>query len=166
MEIFNENSRYALQEHLHLITAPVQVIWGKQDQVVWPLTATFLDCRFSDNPKPACQTPFLPIKTLVSYRQTLLFAQVVDVSGASVIADALPGCKVDLLENCGHSVAMEKPCRTARLILEFIISQQDARGGAKKSSWARVENTSASRALCLCLLQHPRLLFPHFAQNK
>lgn len=34
MEIFNENSRYALQEHLHLITAPLQVIWGKQDQVV------------------------------------------------------------------------------------------------------------------------------------
>lgn len=58
----------------------------------------------------------------------------VDVSGASVIAGVLPGCKVDLLENCGHSVAMEKPCRTARLILEFIISQQDARGGAKKSS--------------------------------
>lgn len=33
MEIVGENSRYALQEHLHLITAPLQVIWGKQDQV-------------------------------------------------------------------------------------------------------------------------------------
>lgn len=35
MEIFTEDSRYALQEHLHLITAPLQVIWGKQDQVVY-----------------------------------------------------------------------------------------------------------------------------------
>ncbi|KAM6981717.1 monoacylglycerol lipase ABHD6b isoform 1-T1 [Tautogolabrus adspersus] len=91
MEIVGEKSRYALQEHLHLITAPLQVIWGKQDQVV-------------------------------------------DVSGATVIAEVLPGCRVDLLENCGHSVVMERPCRTAKLILEFIIMQQDARGGTKKSS--------------------------------
>lgn len=33
MELVGEKSRYALQEHLHLITAPLQVIWGKQDQV-------------------------------------------------------------------------------------------------------------------------------------
>ncbi len=33
MEIVGEKSRYALHEHLHLITAPLQVIWGKQDQV-------------------------------------------------------------------------------------------------------------------------------------
>ncbi|KAF0036150.1 hypothetical protein F2P81_011462 [Scophthalmus maximus] len=91
MEIVDEKSRYALQDHLHLITAPLQVIWGKQDQVV-------------------------------------------DVSGAAVIAEALPGCRVDLLENCGHSVVMERPCRTAKLLLEFIILQQDARGGTKKAS--------------------------------
>ncbi|KAI9530553.1 Alpha beta hydrolase [Dissostichus eleginoides] len=90
MEIVGEPSRYALQEHLHLITAPLQVIWGKKDQVV-------------------------------------------DVSGAAVIAEVLPGCRVDLLENCGHSVVMERPCRTAKLILEFIILQQDTRGGTKKS---------------------------------
>ncbi|KAF3860610.1 hypothetical protein F7725_000865 [Dissostichus mawsoni] len=88
--IVGEPSRYALQEHLHLITAPLQVIWGKKDQVV-------------------------------------------DVSGAAVIAEVLPGCRVDLLENCGHSVVMERPCRTAKLILEFIILQQDTRGGTKKS---------------------------------
>lgn len=34
MEIVGETSRYALQEHLHLITAPLQVIWGKKDQVI------------------------------------------------------------------------------------------------------------------------------------
>ncbi|XP_017161110.1 monoacylglycerol lipase ABHD6b isoform X3 [Poecilia reticulata] len=91
MEIIGEKSRYALQEHLHLITSPLQVIWGKQDQVV-------------------------------------------DVSGATVIAELVPGCKVDLLDNCGHSVVMEKPCRTAKLILEFIILQQNAGSGTKKSS--------------------------------
>uniref|UniRef100_A0A8C2X3E8 acylglycerol lipase n=1 Tax=Cyclopterus lumpus TaxID=8103 RepID=A0A8C2X3E8_CYCLU len=90
MEIVAEPSRYALQEHLHLIKAPLQVIWGKKDQVV-------------------------------------------DVSGAAVIAEVLPGCRVDLLENCGHSVAMERPSRTAKLILEFIILQQDARGESKIS---------------------------------
>lgn len=63
-----------------------------------------------------------------------VFVQVVDVSGAAVIAEVLPGCRVDLLDNCGHSVVMERPCRTAKLILEFIILQQDARGGTKKSS--------------------------------
>uniref|UniRef100_H3DKL3 acylglycerol lipase n=1 Tax=Tetraodon nigroviridis TaxID=99883 RepID=H3DKL3_TETNG len=90
MEIIEEKSRYALQEHLHLISAPLQVIWGKQDQVV-------------------------------------------DISGATVIKEVLPQCKVDVLENCGHSVVMERPRRTARLILEFIILQQDARSGTKKS---------------------------------
>uniref|UniRef100_A0A4W5Q5R7 Abhydrolase domain containing 6, acylglycerol lipase b n=1 Tax=Hucho hucho TaxID=62062 RepID=A0A4W5Q5R7_9TELE len=91
MEILGENSRYALQEHLQLITAPLQVIWGKQDQVV-------------------------------------------DVSGAVVVAEALPGCRVDLLENCGHSVVMERPRRTAKLIMEFIISLGTTSGTIKKRS--------------------------------
>lgn len=38
MEIVEEKSRYALQEHLHLITAPLQVIWGKQDQVIFGIS--------------------------------------------------------------------------------------------------------------------------------
>ncbi|KAK1875040.1 Monoacylglycerol lipase abhd6-B, partial [Dissostichus eleginoides] len=32
MEIVGEKSRHSLQESLHLITSPVQVIWGKEDQ--------------------------------------------------------------------------------------------------------------------------------------
>ncbi|MCI4387434.1 hypothetical protein PGIGA_G00073920 [Pangasianodon gigas] len=50
--------------------------------------------------------------------------QVVDVSGACLLTEALPSCRVDVLENCGHSVVMERPRRTAKLILDFIISQQ------------------------------------------
>ncbi|KAG9335140.1 hypothetical protein JZ751_005612 [Albula glossodonta] len=81
MKIVEEDSRHCLHDNMHLITAPMQVIWGKQDQVV-------------------------------------------DVSGASVLAEALPGCQVELLENCGHSVVMERPRKTAKLIMDFIITQQ------------------------------------------
>ncbi|KAI5095771.1 monoacylglycerol lipase ABHD6, partial [Silurus meridionalis] len=81
MEIMKEKSKYALNEHMHLITTPLQIIWGKQDQVV-------------------------------------------DVSGACLLAEALPNCRVDLLENCGHSVVMERPRHTAKLLVEFLISQK------------------------------------------
>ena len=33
LEIVGEKSRHSLQENLHLITARLQVIWGKHDQV-------------------------------------------------------------------------------------------------------------------------------------
>lgn len=55
--------------------------------------------------------------------------QVLDVSGASVLADTLPGCQVDLLDNCGHSVVMERPRKAAHLIMDFI-----TRGSSKKLS--------------------------------
>lgn len=46
--------------------------------------------------------------------------QVLDVSGASVLAGAIPDCHVYILENCGHSVVVERPRKTANLILEFL----------------------------------------------
>lgn len=63
MEIMGENSKYALHDHIQQITTPLQIIWGKQDQVV-------------------------------------------DVSGAALLNEALPVSRVDLLDNCGHSVVM------------------------------------------------------------
>lgn len=33
MAIMGENSKYALHEHIQHITTPLQIIWGKQDQV-------------------------------------------------------------------------------------------------------------------------------------
>ncbi|XP_018600037.1 monoacylglycerol lipase ABHD6 [Scleropages formosus] len=89
MEIVGINSRHSLHENMHMITAPVQVIWGKQDQVL-------------------------------------------DVSGASALAEALPGCQVELLDNCGHSVVMERPRKTAKLILDFMIAQQNANSATSK----------------------------------
>ncbi|XP_068605001.1 monoacylglycerol lipase abhd6-B [Brachionichthys hirsutus] len=75
--ILGEKSRHSLQDTMHLITAPVQVIWGKQDRVV-------------------------------------------DVSGATVLQGALPNCQVVLLDDCGHSIAMERPRKAAKLIMDFI----------------------------------------------
>ncbi|XP_027859651.1 monoacylglycerol lipase abhd6-A-like [Xiphophorus couchianus] len=76
LEIVGEKSRHSLQQHLNLITAPLQVIWGKNDQIL-------------------------------------------DVSGAAVIQKALPHCQVDLLDNCGHAIALERPRKFANLVLDF-----------------------------------------------
>ncbi|XP_057175107.1 monoacylglycerol lipase ABHD6b [Triplophysa rosa] len=89
MEIMGENSKYALHDHMQQITTPLQIIWGKQDQVV-------------------------------------------DVSGAALLKEALPGSRVDLLDNCGHSVVMERPRQTAKLIFDFIISQQGTENASTK----------------------------------
>ncbi|XP_078105366.1 monoacylglycerol lipase abhd6-A-like [Sander vitreus] len=91
MEIVGEKSRHSLQENLHLITSPVQVIWGMEDQVV-------------------------------------------DVSGAAVLQAALPNCQVALLDNCGHSVALERPRKAAKLIVDFLSAQEVSDESTKKHS--------------------------------
>uniref|UniRef100_UPI0037E85BF1 monoacylglycerol lipase abhd6-A-like n=1 Tax=Semicossyphus pulcher TaxID=241346 RepID=UPI0037E85BF1 len=91
MEIVGEKSRHSLQENLHLIKTPAQVIWGKEDQVV-------------------------------------------DVSGATVLQASLPHCQVDLLEDCGHSVSLERPRKAANLIVDFLSAQQVSGENAKKLS--------------------------------
>lgn len=46
-------------------------------------------------------------------------SQILDVSGAAVIQKALPHCQVDLLDNCGHAIALERPRKFANLVLDF-----------------------------------------------
>ncbi|KAK2915456.1 monoacylglycerol lipase abhd6-A-like isoform X1 [Channa argus] len=91
MEILGEKSRHLLQERLHLITSPLQVIWGKEDRVL-------------------------------------------DASGADVLHAAVPGCKVELLDSCGHSVAMERPRKAAKLIMDFLSTQACNGDATKKHS--------------------------------
>lgn len=86
-----ENSRHSLQENLHHITVPVQVVWGQEDQVL-------------------------------------------HVSGAEVIAGALPGSQVALLDNCGHSVALERPRKLASLVCNFLSAQEESNGDVKKKN--------------------------------
>ncbi|XP_070696636.1 monoacylglycerol lipase abhd6-B-like [Pempheris klunzingeri] len=54
MEITGEKSRHSLQENLHLIRAPLQVIWGKEDQVVDVSGAAVLQAAL-----PHCQVALL-----------------------------------------------------------------------------------------------------------
>lgn len=91
LEIVKEKSRHALQENMSKISMPLQVIWGKQDQVL-------------------------------------------DVSGADVLAESVPSCHVELLENCGHSVVMERPRKTAKLLVEFLSSLNNRSTDNKKKT--------------------------------
>uniref|UniRef100_A0A8C6V0Y1 AB hydrolase-1 domain-containing protein n=1 Tax=Neogobius melanostomus TaxID=47308 RepID=A0A8C6V0Y1_9GOBI len=50
--------------------------------------------------------------------------QVLHVSGASVIAAALPHSQVALLDDCGHSVALERPRKLASVICSFLSTQE------------------------------------------
>nr|XP_057910876.1 monoacylglycerol lipase abhd6-B-like [Doryrhamphus excisus] len=90
MELVDEKSRYSLQENLHLITSPLQVLWGKQDKVL-------------------------------------------DVSGASVLEAAVPNCQVALIDNCGHTIALERPRKAAKLIMDFLTVQKADRDTEKHS---------------------------------
>ncbi|KAM9859089.1 monoacylglycerol lipase abhd6-B-like [Aulostomus maculatus] len=91
MEIVGEKSRHSLQENLRLLASPLQVIWGKEDQVL-------------------------------------------DVSGAAVLQAAVPSCQVSLLDNCGHSVALERPRKAAQLIMDFLTAQNVGIEDVKKLS--------------------------------
>ena len=50
------------------------------------------------------------------------------MSGASVIAAALPHSQVALLDDCGHSVSLERPRKLASLLCHFL-SQQEVSDG-------------------------------------
>ncbi|KAM5187552.1 monoacylglycerol lipase ABHD6 isoform 3-T11 [Callospermophilus lateralis] len=57
--------------------------------------------------------------------------QVLDVSGADMLAKSIANCQVELLENCGHSVVMERPRKTAKLIIDFFTSVHHADNNKK-----------------------------------
>ncbi|XP_068111042.1 monoacylglycerol lipase ABHD6 [Hyperolius riggenbachi] len=57
--------------------------------------------------------------------------QVLDVSGAEVLTSAIPGSQVEILENCGHSVVMERPRKTAKLMMDFLSSLQTTENNKK-----------------------------------
>ncbi|XP_049588955.1 monoacylglycerol lipase abhd6-A [Syngnathus scovelli] len=89
MELVAEKSRHSLQENLHLITSPLQVLWGKQDQVL-------------------------------------------DMSGASAVQAVVPHSQLFLLDNCGHTIALERPRQAARLVMDFLSAQEVDNKDVKK----------------------------------
>lgn len=44
------------------------------------------------------------------------------MSGADMLAKSIANSQVELLENCGHSVVMERPRKTAKLLVDFLAS--------------------------------------------
>uniref|UniRef100_F7GLY2 acylglycerol lipase n=1 Tax=Monodelphis domestica TaxID=13616 RepID=F7GLY2_MONDO len=48
--------------------------------------------------------------------------KILDVAGADILAKAIPQSQTVLLENCGHSVVMERPRKTASLLFDFLSS--------------------------------------------
>lgn len=91
----------------------------------WPGTAHWTDIIWL-----LCNTKLFSVRLCVWY----VILQVLDVSGASVLAEAVPGCQVHLLDNCGHTVVMERPRKSAQLIMDFIIAQQNTGNSTKKLS--------------------------------
>ncbi|XP_060622133.1 monoacylglycerol lipase ABHD6-like [Anolis sagrei] len=57
--------------------------------------------------------------------------QVLDVSGADILAKAIPDCQIQVLENCGHTVVVERPRKTAKLLLEFLARVQNMENNKK-----------------------------------
>uniref|UniRef100_A0AAV2MIW6 AB hydrolase-1 domain-containing protein n=1 Tax=Knipowitschia caucasica TaxID=637954 RepID=A0AAV2MIW6_KNICA len=58
--------------------------------------------------------------------------QVLHVSGASLIPAALPHTQVVLLQDCGHSLALERPRKLAMLVHNFL-SAQEGKDSSKKN---------------------------------
>ncbi|KAL1788484.1 Monoacylglycerol lipase ABHD6 [Sigmodon hispidus] len=57
--------------------------------------------------------------------------QVLDVSGADILAKFIANCQVELLENCGHSVMMEKPRKTDKIIDDYLASVHNTENNKK-----------------------------------
>ncbi|KAM6470395.1 monoacylglycerol lipase ABHD6 isoform 1-T5 [Liasis olivaceus] len=57
--------------------------------------------------------------------------QVLDVSGADILAKSILDAQVHILENCGHSIVVERPRKTAKLILDFLTTVQNAENNKK-----------------------------------
>lgn len=115
--MINKESVFLLHNSLHLITAPVQVIWGKEDQV-------------TINHKAAVWM----VQISISSSACLLY-QVLHVSGTAVLQAGLKNSKVEVLDNCGHAIALELPRRAADIIVDFLSAQEVKRKNAKKDPW-------------------------------
>lgn len=60
--------------------------------------------------------------------------QLLDVSGTTVVQAALPCSQVELLDNCGHNVPMERPRKSAKLIMDFMTACKFSINDDKKHS--------------------------------
>lgn len=64
-----------------------------------------------------------------------LNSQVLHMSGAAVLHAELKNSKVELLDNCGHAIALEKPRRAADILVDFLSKQEVKGKKEKKDPW-------------------------------
>ena len=48
--------------------------------------------------------------------------QILDVSAVDIIREKVKNCQVEILSSCGHAITLERPWKSAKLILKFINS--------------------------------------------
>lgn len=124
MQLFACNDTFAMRQQLKSIQES-SLLHAESGTLQPPCPVPRQDCVCIPAPR-LCWTPagFLqcPAKPMSDCGSDCFFpvTQVLDVSGASVLASAIPDCHVYILENCGHSVVVERPRKTANLILEFL----------------------------------------------
>lgn len=59
------------------------------------------------------------------------------MSGAAVLHAELKNSKVELLDDCGHAIALEQPRRAADIIVDFLSTQEVKGKNAKKDPWRK-----------------------------
>ena len=52
----------------------------------------------------------------------ITFTQILDVSAADIIREKVKDCQIQILDRCGHAITLERPFKSAKLILQFIQS--------------------------------------------
>lgn len=48
--------------------------------------------------------------------------EILDVSAVDIIREKVKNCQVEILSSCGHAITLERPWKSAKLILKFINS--------------------------------------------
>ncbi|KAJ7375047.1 Alpha beta hydrolase [Desmophyllum pertusum] len=48
--------------------------------------------------------------------------EILDVSAVDIIREKVKDCEIQILDSCGHAITLERPWRSAKLILQFINS--------------------------------------------
>lgn len=62
--------------------------------------------------------------TDINFLVCVVVLQLLDVSGASALQAAVPHSQLFLLDDCGHTIALERPRKAAQLVMDFLSAQE------------------------------------------
>ena len=65
------------------------------------------------------------IDSLTGGLTLIIYSQILDVSAVDVIREKVPHWEVHILERCGHAMSLERPCKAAKLLRQFIARQEE-----------------------------------------